>query len=53
MWQKSRRKKSSVLTTALDALSFWLYNTFIQTGAQDEDYDQTTQAGQGTHCPVL
>jgi hypothetical protein len=34
-------------------LGFWLYNTFIQTGAHDEDYNQTTQAGQGTHCPVL
>jgi hypothetical protein len=39
--------------TALDILSFWQYNTFIQTGAQHEDSYQSTKAGQGTHCSVL
>lgn len=46
-------KKSTALTTALDTFGFWLYNYYIQTGAQHEDSYQSTKAGQGTHCPVL
>ena len=53
MWQKRHRKKSTAPTTALDTLSFWLYNYYIQTGAQDEDYNQSTKEAQRAHRVVL
>ena len=53
MWQKRHRTKSTAPTTALDTLSFWLYNTLIQTGAQDEDHYQSPQKAQRAHRVVL
>ena len=52
MWQKRHRKKSTALTTALDTLGFWLYNTFIQTGAHSEDHNQNCKEAQRTLCSL-
>ena len=54
MWTLGTWKTTSIAhITAIDIFGFWLYNNYIQTGAHSEDRNQSTKAGQGTHCPVL
>ena len=45
-------KRIWATTTAIDTLSFWLYNKHIQTGAHSEDHNQNPKEAQRTLCSL-